>query len=331
VGEVELKQFPVYRLARTDSGRRSGGAFWKLFMHIESNDISMTAPVEMTYADDGERLREDRMAFLYGSTELGELGADGAVEVLDTDPGWAVSLGCRGNTTRSAIESARGELEAWLATRPDLIVSGELRVMGYNSPMVRSSKRYFEVQLPVTQTSPATTPEPRAMFPLVIDFSKPDAARAWSPIDDSVMGGRSASRIQTTADGTAVFSGLLSLENNGGFCSVRTAPADWDVADAEALVLRFRGDGLRYKLRLRTDDRWDGVSYEQAFETEAGAWTELAFPISDFRPVWRGRLVRDAPALDPARIRTFGLMLSDKQTGEFRLEVESLAKRTVTP
>lgn len=169
------------------------------------------------------------------------------------------------------------------------------------------------------------------MLPIVIDFSDPEATRAWSPIDDAVMGGLSASRMQTTGDGTAVFSGTLSLENNGGFCSVRTAPADWDVADAEALVLRFRGDGLRYKLRLRTDDRWDGVSYELPFETEAGAWTELAFSISDFTPVWRGRLVRDAPALDPARIRTFGLMLSDKQAGPFRLEVESIAKRTVTP
>lgn len=42
----------------------------------------------------------------------------------------------------------------------------------------------------------------------------------WRIQDDVVMGGRSDSQLKMTADGHAHFSGHVSLENNGGFCSI---------------------------------------------------------------------------------------------------------------
>ena len=44
VREVELKTYPVYRIARADMKDGSdNGAFWQLFQHIKKNDIPMTA------------------------------------------------------------------------------------------------------------------------------------------------------------------------------------------------------------------------------------------------------------------------------------------------
>ena len=92
-------------------------------------------------------------------------------------------------------------------------------------------------------------------------------------------------------------------------------------------MLRARGDGKRYKLRLHDDGRLDGVSFQSVFETKAGEWIEVELPLDGFRPVWRGRDVPDAPPLDRSAIVAVGLMISDKQAGEFALELDWLASR----
>ena len=168
-------------------------------------------------------------------------------------------------------------------------------------------------------TDPTTHGAPR----LVLDFAAPDALAAWGAVDDVVMGGRSASRIAPCPDGAA-FTGHVSLDNGGGFASVRTRPGRWPTDGARTFVLRARSDGKRYKLTLRADDGFDGVQYQQAFTTAWGEWQDVRLPVAGFHASFRGRRIPDAPPLDPARIRAFGLMISEKQAGPFRLEVATL-------
>jgi hypothetical protein len=63
-------------------------------------------------------------------------------------------------------------------------------------------------------------------------------------------------------------------------------------------------------------------SYRAKFETSAGAWREIYLSFADFEPTSFGRVRNDLPALDPSKIRSFGLLISDKQAGPFALEVE---------
>lgn len=148
-----------------------------------------------------------------------------------------------------------------------------------------------------------------------------DNALPWRSINDGVMGGLSSGGMRLE-DGIAVFSGTLSLENNGGFSSVRSIPAEHTLAGKEGLVLRIRGDGRTYGLRLRTNDRFDGPSYQAAVPTKAGEWTEVRIPFDNFQAVYRGRKMPRYPELSPEKIRTFGLILADKQPGGFRLELD---------
>lgn len=159
----------------------------------------------------------------------------------------------------------------------------------------------------------------------VVDFT--GDAEPWPSIDDVVMGGVSDSEM-VVEGGTAVFRGELSLERGGGFCSVRSRPAAHDLSRFTALVVRVRGDGHRYKLRLRTSAAFDGVSYEASFTPPAGTWQEIELPLSSFRPVFRGRSVPGAPPLDPARVVTFGLLISDRQAGPFRLDIAWIGGRS---
>jgi NADH dehydrogenase [ubiquinone] 1 alpha subcomplex assembly factor 1 len=75
---------------------------------------------------------------------------------------------------------------------------------------------------------------------ILLDFDDPAEVDGFSAIDDAVMGGVSSSRLVQAAPGIAAFEGRVSLENNGGFASVRSRPRDWGMAGATTLVLRLR-------------------------------------------------------------------------------------------
>lgn len=146
----------------------------------------------------------------------------------------------------------------------------------------------------------------------------------WFPIHDRVMGGVSSGAI--VGEGTcAVFAGEVSLENNGGFASVRSKPHEWELDGYKAIRLRVQGDGKVYKLCLKTDPRFDGIIYQHRFETKKDEWQTVELLIQDFVPTFRGRQVRDARPLMANEIQTAGLMISDKQAGPFRLIIDWIA------
>ena len=144
----------------------------------------------------------------------------------------------------------------------------------------------------------------------------------WQVVNDGVMGGVSKSRMTLTDEGTGLFEGTLSLENNGGFASVRTMVNEPKLADYQGLEIKVRGDGRTYQLRLRMDRNLDGVAYMTPFETEAETWTTVRLPFAAFEPTFRGRRVPNAPALDPARVKQVSLLLADGTPGAFAIEVE---------
>jgi len=162
------------------------------------------------------------------------------------------------------------------------------------------------------------------MVTTLLDFDDGAEIELWRPVDDVVMGGVSSSRFAAASAGIARFAGTVSLDRGGGFASVRTAPSDWDTTGAGAFLLRVRGDGKTYKFTLRTDDSFDGVQYQARFTPVAGEWTELRLPVASFVPTFRGRTVPGAPTLDPARVRSLGFMISDKQAGPFELLVDHI-------
>jgi monofunctional biosynthetic peptidoglycan transglycosylase len=160
---------------------------------------------------------------------------------------------------------------------------------------------------------------------ILFDFKDSAAGSRWSSIDDTVMGGVSSSRLETPQDGTAMFVGMVSLDNNGGFASIRSGRDIFDLGRFSGIELRVRGDGKRYKLNLKNDERFDGINFRVAFDTVAGEWTSVRLPFTSFVPTFRGRLVRDSVPLDPAQLTSIGLMISDNQPGRFCLEIETIA------
>lgn len=155
-------------------------------------------------------------------------------------------------------------------------------------------------------------------------FETPKSTEGWHAINDGVMGGVSSSRLRCDPAGHAVFEGEVSLENNGGFASVRAPVLELGCADTVAYLLTVWGDGHTYKLNFRTDSGFDGVNYQAAFTPSPGSWTQTVLPLAAFSPTFRGRLVNGAPPLQPQLVKQVGLMISDKQAGAFRLLLQSI-------
>jgi monofunctional biosynthetic peptidoglycan transglycosylase len=169
----------------------------------------------------------------------------------------------------------------------------------------------------LTLTMQADTTTNKTLF----EFQAATNSPAWEVVNDDVMGGVSTSQFQLLTNGCAVFSGTLRLENNGGFASVRSGPVREDLTGHTHFVLRVRGDGRRYKFSVRTGTGFNTPQYQCSFTTKPGEWQEHRLAFSDFVPTFRGRVLTDVPPLNPAKVNSVGILISDKQAGPFRLEI----------
>ena len=164
---------------------------------------------------------------------------------------------------------------------------------------------------------------------MIFDFQTATNSTKWQVVNDDVMGGVSTSQFQLLTNGGAIFSGVVSLENNGGFASVRSMPVRENLNGTDAFVLRVRGDGRRYKFTVRTEAGFNALNYQAEFTTKRGEWEEHRLAFKDFMPTFRGRVLTDVPPLIPSKITSVGLLISDKKAGPFRLEMSWI--RGVTP
>ena len=156
----------------------------------------------------------------------------------------------------------------------------------------------------------------------LLDFAGTDPAQKWQAVNDGVMGGVSDGRFRITPDKTMEFSGRLSLDNNGGFASVRTKPTDFDIKSGDALVVRVKGDGREYVLNIYTKSRRMAFSYRAPLPTTRDEWTEVSVPLGEFIPTAFGNRVKGMGPVEPDQINSLGFMLSDKKPGPFKLEVD---------
>lgn len=160
------------------------------------------------------------------------------------------------------------------------------------------------------------------MMKTLFDFVGPEPSEAWRATNDGVMGGRSEGGAVVSGDGM-LFSGNLSLENNGGFSWIHSK-GDLDLSNYAGVRMRVLGDGRTYQLRMQTDARYrvfGQVAFSKEFSTQAGEWLEIFVDFNELEQSWRGRQL-SGYVFDPAEIERIGFMLADKREGPFRLTVQ---------
>jgi transforming growth factor-beta-induced protein len=156
---------------------------------------------------------------------------------------------------------------------------------------------------------------------ILFSFDNSDAAAQWQTTNDGVMGGRSDGRFRINEGRNMEFFGTLSLENNGGFASVRARGSNLGLEKGDSIVARVRGDGREYSLNLYTPARRMAFSYRAKFRTQKDEWIEVRIPLDKFVATSFGRVVRNQ-SLDPSDVNGLGILLGDKKPGPFELEID---------
>jgi NADH dehydrogenase [ubiquinone] 1 alpha subcomplex assembly factor 1 len=156
------------------------------------------------------------------------------------------------------------------------------------------------------------------------DFSREDASR-FTCVNDTVMGGRSASKVEALDGGTLRFSGKLSLENNGGFTSFQSRGARYEIGESDGLLVRVKGDGRKYIFSIDlAGTPIPAGGYWQEFATEKDRWIDVRFPYEKFVPTSFGRELRGLDPVTPDRITGLAFYLYDKKEGAFEVEFDSI-------
>ena len=148
----------------------------------------------------------------------------------------------------------------------------------------------------------------------------------WKVVNDTVMGGRSSSR-WTSNSSALIFEGNLSLENNGGFASIRCELKNNDLSNEDGIYLKVKGDGRKYQFRIQSKvSRW--ANYSNEFKTKKDLVQTFYLPFKDFKPSWRGRRLNNLPTLKGGDVVGIGFLLGDKIQGKFKLEIIEVGATT---
>jgi hypothetical protein len=153
-------------------------------------------------------------------------------------------------------------------------------------------------------------------------FDNQEFNNNWRITNDSVMGGRSNGEI--SLDNNIVrFSGLLSIENNGGFTSVFSDSFSLS-SEIDTVTITVVGDGKKYQLRMRSELSGYIIAYKTEFQTKPNLLETYTFELSDFQASFRGRNISNAPKLNADSIREIGFLFTSKRTEKFSLSIHSI-------
>jgi len=157
---------------------------------------------------------------------------------------------------------------------------------------------------------------------IIFDFNKNSDVRNWIILDDVVMGGESSGTFKLNADGLGVFEGNISLENNGGFSSVRYRfEKTLIIKGYTKIILKIRGDGKKYQFRIKSNSG-DYYSYIAPFLT-SGEWQEIEIPLKDMYPSFRGRTI-DQPNFSNDYIEEITFLIGNKKKEQFKLLIDKI-------
>lgn len=156
---------------------------------------------------------------------------------------------------------------------------------------------------------------------IIYDFNKNSSPKDWLIVDDGVMGGVSQGKFSIDADGNGVFSGTVSLENNGGFSSVRHQFDKVNSTKDSKVLIRLKGDGKEYQFRIK-DKSNSYYSYITTFKT-SGNWETLEIKLSDLYPSFRGRKL-NLPNFNSNSFEEIVFLIANKKNESFKLTLDKI-------
>jgi hypothetical protein len=144
---------------------------------------------------------------------------------------------------------------------------------------------------------------------------------SWRVVNDGVMGGLSEGKIMYDNEDIMTFTGEVSLENNGGFSSIRYPMKTTDIKGKTTFILEVKGDGSQYQFRAKKN-QGDYYSYVNYFQT-SGEWETIEITIESLEPAFRGRML-NMDNFSADKLAEIGILIGNKKKQKFELQVKSI-------
>lgn len=239
----------------------------------------------------------------------------------------SLAAACGGDDTRTTPSSPASDASTGAEVTTTAVADGGPATSTTTVPATTAAAAPSTAAAPdTTRATPASTTAPAPTSPPLFDFGAGGSADGWGVVNDTVMGGVSSGQLALT-DGVLVFTGDLSLENNGGFASMRSPAidpqqaADW--ATRPGPRIQVEGDGRTWTVEVRTLDGDGG--WIAPLPTSPDGPTDTELPWAEFEPVTRFLDPRDTDVpLDPAGIVSIAFYLVDGIEGPFALGLRSI-------
>jgi NADH dehydrogenase [ubiquinone] 1 alpha subcomplex assembly factor 1 len=156
---------------------------------------------------------------------------------------------------------------------------------------------------------------------IIYDFNKESNIQNWRIIDDVVMGGKSSGGLSINESGFGVFKGDISLDNNGGFSSLRYRFDKIGVEGYTKIRIRLKGDGKNYQFRIKPDSR-NYYSYIAPFVT-SGEWQTIEISLKEMYPAYRGRKLNQSN-FSSSYIEELAFLIGNKKVESFILVIDKI-------
>lgn len=159
--------------------------------------------------------------------------------------------------------------------------------------------------------------------PWVLDMTNTTERENWRAVNDGVMGGLSRGVIRTTDEGVR-FEGRISLENNGGFASLRRTMTKSDMSKYKGVRITYKCPGVKTAFSMEPNPVWYQPNYRTAL-APTDEWTTVEVAFKEFKGRQVGRPVNGKLNGDKlSHIYQFGFITDEKREVDFALEVREV-------
>ncbi len=156
----------------------------------------------------------------------------------------------------------------------------------------------------------------------IFDFTKEADLKNWYVVNDTVMGGESEGKMGVDDKGNGIFEGHVSLDNNGGFSSIRYNASLIKLKGYSKFVIVLKGDGKAFQFNVKNKKN-EYHSYIITFET-TGNWQTIEIPFSNMIPSFRGRTLNMAN-FSGDQLEEIGFLIGNKKAEDFKLLIDKIS------
>ncbi len=145
----------------------------------------------------------------------------------------------------------------------------------------------------------------------------------WVLISDNIMGGISKSKLEYTQN-TMILTGNISLDNFGGFASVKTEFGKYDISQFKGIKIKFKSTNQKFAFTLEDSKNWTFPNFKGAFtSTKPNTWEEKIILFKDFKEYQIGEPTGEKLLeSNLKKIVRMGIITTEKKEGPFTIEVD---------